>query len=158
MQALTGLGLVLLGGGMQGGFVLPMKYLRGWKWENAWFVYTIVNCLLFPVALLVCSVPSFLDIYRQTSVTTLVLTFGFGFGWGIGSILFGLGAAMLGMAVGIAIITAINAALGTLLPLLGRDLRHSAAKAERVLGWRPRPAVETIVDAAHSLVSSVPGR
>ena len=49
-------------------------------------------------------------------------------------------------------------ALGTLLPLLGRDLRHSAAKAERVLGWRPRPAVETIVDAAHSLVSSVPGR
>ena len=43
--------------------------------------------------------------------------------------------------------------LQTLLPLLGRDLRHSAAKAQRVLGWRPRPAVDTIVDSARSLIS-----
>jgi dihydroflavonol-4-reductase len=44
--------------------------------------------------------------------------------------------------------------LATLLPLLGRELRHSAAKAERVLGWRPRPAVDTIVDSARCLLES----
>jgi L-rhamnose-H+ transport protein len=119
---------------MQGGFVLPMKYLRGWKWENGWFVYTVVNCLIFPIALLVWSVPSFLDIYRQTSATTLLLTFGFGFGWGIGSILFGLGADMLGMAVGIALITGINAALGTLLPLVFLQQRTPSSTSLLALG------------------------
>ncbi len=43
--------------------------------------------------------------------------------------------------------------LATLLPLLGRDLRHSAAKAERVLGWRPRSATETVADSGRSLIS-----
>jgi dihydroflavonol-4-reductase len=43
--------------------------------------------------------------------------------------------------------------LATLLPLLGRDLQHSAAKARRILGWRPRPAIETINDSGRCLVS-----
>jgi nucleoside-diphosphate-sugar epimerase len=42
--------------------------------------------------------------------------------------------------------------LAALLPLLGRDLQHSSAKAQRVLGWRPRPAVETIVDSARCIL------
>jgi nucleoside-diphosphate-sugar epimerase len=42
--------------------------------------------------------------------------------------------------------------LATLLPLLGRDLQHSPAKAQRVLGWQPRPAVETIVDSARCIL------
>lgn len=113
---------------------MPMKYLRGWKWENGWFVYTVVNCLIFPIALVVWSVPSFLDIYRQTSVTTLLLTFGFGFGWGIGSVLFGLGADMLGMAVGIALITGINAALGTLLPIVFLQQRSASGASLLALG------------------------
>ena len=43
--------------------------------------------------------------------------------------------------------------LATLLPLLGRDLQHSAAKAKRILGWRPRPAIETIADSGRCLMS-----
>ena len=35
---------------------------------------------------------------------------------------------------------------------LGRRNRHSTAKAERVLGWKPRPAAETVVDCARSLI------
>src|SRR5262249_16380050 len=41
--------------------------------------------------------------------------------------------------------------LATLLPLLGRDLCHSSAKARDVLGWTTRPARETVVDAARCL-------
>ncbi len=44
--------------------------------------------------------------------------------------------------------------LATLLPLLGRDLQHSPAKAQRVLGWQPRPAVETIVDSARCILDA----
>ncbi len=43
--------------------------------------------------------------------------------------------------------------LANLLPLLGRDLEHSSAKARRLLGWRSRPAVDTIVDSARCLLS-----
>ncbi len=38
-------------------------------------------------------------------------------------------------------------------PLLGRRHVFSSAKAEAVLGWRPRPAKETIVDAARSAIA-----
>ncbi|MEV0379485.1 NAD-dependent epimerase/dehydratase family protein [Nonomuraea sp. NPDC050643] len=36
---------------------------------------------------------------------------------------------------------------------LGRRNRHSTGKAERVLGWRPRPASQTVLDCAHSLIA-----
>ncbi|MET7396650.1 NAD-dependent epimerase/dehydratase family protein [Dactylosporangium sp. NPDC005572] len=36
---------------------------------------------------------------------------------------------------------------------LGRRHRHSTAKAERLLGWHPRPAAETVVDCARSLLA-----
>jgi nucleoside-diphosphate-sugar epimerase len=35
---------------------------------------------------------------------------------------------------------------------LGRRNQHSTAKAERVLGWKPRPAAETVVDCGRSLL------
>ncbi|OPF81726.1 epimerase [Streptomyces antioxidans] len=38
-------------------------------------------------------------------------------------------------------------------PALGRRNRHSTAKAHRVLGWRPRPARETVIDCGRSLLA-----
>ena len=38
-------------------------------------------------------------------------------------------------------------------PGLGRKHRHVSEKAQRVLGWRPRPATETVVDCARSLIA-----
>jgi nucleoside-diphosphate-sugar epimerase len=38
-------------------------------------------------------------------------------------------------------------------PALGRKHRHSPAKAERLLEFQPRPAAETIVDTAESLLA-----
>jgi len=46
----------------------------------------------------------------------------------------------------------VSAELGGLLPLLGRSLEHSSAKARQRLNWQPRPASETIVDAARYLL------
>jgi L-rhamnose-H+ transport protein len=113
-----GLIMAMLGGGVQGAFVLPMKYMKKWKWENGWLVYTIVCCLILPWLLAVLTTPSIGKIYSEASWSILIAVFGFGAGWGIGSILFGLGASYLGMAMGIAIITGINACLGTLFPII----------------------------------------
>ncbi|MEU1619657.1 NAD-dependent epimerase/dehydratase family protein [Streptomyces sp. NPDC005722] len=37
-------------------------------------------------------------------------------------------------------------------PSLGRRNRHSTEKARRVLGWEPRPARQTVLDCARSLI------
>jgi dihydroflavonol-4-reductase len=42
--------------------------------------------------------------------------------------------------------------LRTVTPTLGRKHRHSSEKAQRVLGWRPRPGADTVVDCARSLL------
>jgi dihydroflavonol-4-reductase len=38
-------------------------------------------------------------------------------------------------------------------PMLGRKHANTSAKAQRVLGWKPRPAAETIVACAESLLA-----
>ena len=45
-----------------------------------------------------------------------------------------------------------DAELASIVPGLGRRNRHSTAKAERVLGWSRRPAAETVLDCARSLL------
>jgi dihydroflavonol-4-reductase len=42
--------------------------------------------------------------------------------------------------------------LAGILPGLGRRNRHSTAKAERLLGWTSRPAAESVLDCARSLI------
>jgi nucleoside-diphosphate-sugar epimerase len=39
-------------------------------------------------------------------------------------------------------------------PSLGRKHSFKSAKAQRVLGWTPRPATTTVVDCANSLLAS----
>jgi dihydroflavonol-4-reductase len=43
-------------------------------------------------------------------------------------------------------------ALREIAPALGRGHRHSTAKAHDLLGWKSRPAAQTIVDCARSLI------
>ncbi len=38
-------------------------------------------------------------------------------------------------------------------PMLGHKHAYSSAKAQRVFGWTPRPAAQTIVDCANSLIA-----
>ncbi|MBN1908825.1 MAG: hypothetical protein JW818_03720 [Pirellulales bacterium] len=118
MKVLLGLSLALLGGAVQGTFFFPMKFMRRWRWENGWLVFTVTCCLILPLGLAWGTTPGLMDVYRHVGLKTVGLVFLFGLGWGIGAVLYGLGAEFLGMALGISIITGINACLGTLLPIL----------------------------------------
>ncbi|WP_174291379.1 SDR family oxidoreductase [Sphingomonas bacterium] len=46
-----------------------------------------------------------------------------------------------------------NPEMAQMAPNLGIQTKASIAKAERLLGWKPRPAAESIVDAANSLIA-----
>jgi L-rhamnose-H+ transport protein len=117
----TGLMFVLLGGLLQGSFVLPMKRMTGWRWENTWLVYSIAGMIAFPWLLLMATVPRAGDVFRLANASTLAEVAIFGFGWGVGSTLFGLGIDMVGMGLGFAVILGITASLGSLLPILVLD-------------------------------------
>ena len=45
------------------------------------------------------------------------------------------------------------AASGAVTPGLGLKHDFSSAKAQRVLGWKPRPIEETVLDCARSLIA-----
>ena len=48
----------------------------------------------------------------------------------------------------------LDPSLRAITPALGRRNRHTNDKARDLLGWRPRPATETIVDCGRSLIAA----
>lgn len=118
MGLLPGVLLAVLGGMLNGSFTAPMKFTKNWAWENTWFVYSVIGLLCIPVAMAVLSVPDLMHVYKMASPDAVALAVLFGFGWGVGSVLFGLGTHMLGMALGFGIILGLTAAMGSLIPLV----------------------------------------
>jgi len=127
-QATLGAAIVVAGGLLHGSFALPMKRMLKWQWENTWLVYSVVATVLFPVFLAFLTVPSLRTVYANSAASTIALVAFFGFGWGVGSTLFGLGIARVGMALCFAIVLGITSSLGSLLPLL---IRHPDQLATR---------------------------
>ena len=114
----AGIAGVLIGGVLNGSFVAPMKKLNKWKWENGWLVYSAVGLLIIPWIAAFIAVPDLGRIFRETSWSTVLQVLGFGLGWGVGSVLFGIGIARMGLAVGYGIILGLIAPIGTFLPLI----------------------------------------
>jgi L-rhamnose-H+ transport protein len=112
------IGLVLLGGFLQGSFALPMKRMGRWRWENTWLVYSMAGMLLLPWIMVFTTVPRFTEVLAEARGFTIMEVVIFGFCWGVGSTLFGLGITRVGMALTFAIVLGITASLGSLLPLV----------------------------------------
>jgi L-rhamnose-H+ transport protein len=117
-MSIAGLLLVLMAGIFQGVFLLPMDRTRGWKWEQNWLAFSFFGMILFNWLFTAITIPQVLEIYRAAPMGDLVRLVLFGLGWGLGAVLFGLGMARLGLALGYPIIMGLIAALGALVPLL----------------------------------------
>lgn len=112
-----GLGMTLLAGLLAGNSMLPMKFVKRWQWENTWLVFSLVSLLLIPWALAFAMVQRLGPLYASLPASAFAAPLLFGAGWGIAQVLFGLSVARLGLALGYAIIIALGAVLGTLVPL-----------------------------------------
>ena len=113
----AGLLLVALGGIMQGSFALPQKFVRNWAWEKTWLCYSVFGMIVFPWAVAAALLPDAAGVYGAAGGAVLARTALFGLSWGAGSVLFGLGLARMGMALGFAIIMSIIASVGSLVPM-----------------------------------------
>ncbi len=112
------LALVFLGGVLNGSFAAPMKRLTAWRWENVWLVYALTGLAVLPWIIATATVPHLAPVYQQAGGAVLAKVVLFGFAWGIGAVLFGLGIARVGLALGFAVILGITASFGSLLPLV----------------------------------------
>lgn len=116
--AIWGSASALIAGLLNGSFVVPMKRMSRWKWENTWLVYSVVSLLIVPWAFAWITVPHLGHLLSIASPAIVLKVLLFGFGWGIGSVLFGLGVTMLGLGLGYGIILGIIATVGSLLPFV----------------------------------------
>lgn len=117
-QLSLGLALVLFGSILNGSFAVPMKRESTWRWENTWLVYSIVGMVLLPWVIAFKTVPHLMAIYHGASEHAVLMVLLFGLAAGTGAMLFGLGIARLGLALGFALILGICASLGSLLPMV----------------------------------------
>ena len=115
---IVGISYVLAAGILQGAFLLPMDRVRGWRWEESWLAFSIFGMLVFNWLITLITIPGIFEIYRVASTHDLERLALFGLGWGMGAVLFGLGMARLGLALGYPIIMGLIASLGALVPLV----------------------------------------
>ncbi len=114
---LAGVSLIMAAGLMSGTCMLPLKFVRSWKWENLWLVFSLVSLVIIPWMLAIGLVGSLFETYRTLPFRQLAIPMLFGTGWGVAQILFGVSVKRLGLGVAYAIIVGLGAVLGTLVPL-----------------------------------------
>ena len=117
-ELILGLAVVVLAAIVQGCFMVPMSYVKGWKWENSWAVFSILAMVVFNWTLGFSTIPQLTNIYAQATAMDFIIPAFFGLCWGIGAIGFGLGIAAVGLALGYAIIMALVLSLGAFIPML----------------------------------------
>ncbi len=118
MDLTYGIAGVLIGGILNGSFVAPMKKMPAWKWENSWLVYSVSGLFVIPWIAALSTVPDLGGVLGGASQASIWRVLLFGLGWGLGSVLFGLGVARMGLAVGYGLILGLIAPIGTFLPLV----------------------------------------
>ena len=118
MSIVTGGSLSLLSGMMQGAFPLPMKYAKKWKWENIWSVFAIWGFAVFPWLWAFMTVPNLMSVYASASGEAIAAMTFFGLAWGVGTMCYGIGVSMVGIALGSAIVMGMAGAAGTLIPMM----------------------------------------
>jgi L-rhamnose-H+ transport protein len=115
---LLGVFLVMIAGLMSGCCMLPLKFVRSWKWENVWLVFSILSLVVIPWLLAFVFVRRLFETYRALSAYQLAVPMLLGAGWGVAQILFGVSVKRLGLGIAYAIIVGLGAVFGTVVPFL----------------------------------------
>lgn len=115
--ALVAFTLVLVAGTLQGAFALPMSYIKRWRWENTWLAYSLVAFVILPVGTAFATSAHLTQTIHRAPWPSLLEVGLFGFGWGAGSVFFGLGIDLAGMALGMTVMSGLIDAFGTIVPL-----------------------------------------
>jgi L-rhamnose-H+ transport protein len=118
MDIVRGFALTLLAGSMMGANLVPLKWTKVWKWENFWFVYSIVSLLIVPLCLAFIFIPHLMTVYSSVPLGTLARPFLYGALWGVAQLGAGICVDKIGLALTGSILNGLCATFGTLTPLV----------------------------------------
>jgi L-rhamnose-H+ transport protein len=130
---ISAFGLILLAAAMNGAYAIPLRFMSRWKWENAWALWTLWSMVVLPGATAAVTIPGLGGVYAGTSPATFAMMAIFGAMWGVGVLLIGLSFPLVGVAVGNAVALGSAAAVGSLLPLLGKDASRLGTPSGRLI-------------------------
>lgn len=129
---MSALFLIILAGLMMGGFVVPMKAMPHWEFENTWLLFCFLGLVVLPTLVAVLTVPHLGQVLLTSPTRSLVLVALCGLGWGCGSALFGLGVRELGMGLAYSIVAGLSSSLGSIIPWLSA---HGQPMSYSLLLW-----------------------
>jgi L-rhamnose-H+ transport protein len=118
MNFVQGFALTLLAGSMMGANLLPLKWSKVWRWENFWFVYSIVSLLLVPFGLVLIFIPHPQTVYESVPFSIIAKPFLYGMLWGVAQLGAGICVHKIGLALTGSILNGLCAAFGSLTPLV----------------------------------------
>lgn len=109
---------VLSAGVFQGSFMLPMKWTKGWAWENTWLVFATTAYLICPWLFVFMTVPQAFAVYAGVDGMRVAMVMLMGLLWGAGALTFGLGVNAVGLSIGFTVILGVASISGTIVPLV----------------------------------------
>ena len=118
MGIFEGFALTFIAGTLIGMSLVPLKWIRVWKWENFWFVYSMVSLLIVPLGIAFLLVPHLASVYTAIPASTAAKPFFCGMLWGVAQLGAGLLVDKLGLALTSSILNGLCAAFGSLTPLV----------------------------------------
>lgn len=116
MNIFFGIFLIATGAFAAGSFAVPFGYIKGWKWETYWMIYSIGAYMVFPLTGCLLLAPGSRQVILETEPMVLLTVFLLGAIYGIGNLSFGLALRYLGLSLGYALSLGLMLAIGTLLP------------------------------------------
>lgn len=116
-QFLAGVFIGVAAGLANGSFALPLHYGRKWQWENTWVVFSVLSQVALPWGVAWLATPHLFAILHGSPWSFLLPGLIAGFVWGVAQVMYGLGLAMVGIAIANSVIAGMAATAGTLGPL-----------------------------------------
>ena len=118
MNIETGILIALVAGALNGMFALPMKLNKNWAWENNWFPFSFLSLLIFPLFIVVLSIPKPVELLSSLPVHNIITGLLFGVIIYGGSLLFGISLGFIGIALSFTLLVGSMSIVGVLLPLI----------------------------------------
>ncbi len=110
--------LTMLAGFMNGTYAFPIKYMKSWKEENIWLVFSPIAFLLMPwFCLSIMNYQTIRFIGHMPENILFILILG-GFLFGIGMIVFTLSLRFVGIGISFMLNISSSTVIATLLPIL----------------------------------------
>jgi L-rhamnose-H+ transport protein len=114
----VGILMGILAGLVNGIFLLPMRYVRKWAWENVWLCFSILSTIVFPWIAAWVAVPHLGEVLRSVSLPAFLPGVLAGLVWGVAQVMYGLSCGMVGIAIGSAAISCTSIIAGILGPMI----------------------------------------